>query len=211
MKITPLTPRIGAELHEVDLCGDIPDNTVKAIRQALLDHLVLVFRDQKLSVGSLDAFGRRLGPPHIHPTDPGLEGYPGVTTIHTDASSKTYAGSMWHSDVACDQEPPLGSILHLHEVPETGGDTLFANMYAAYEGLSDVMKTCLADLKAVNGSEHHFKGYFGTTGGHNLRADPFPEALHPIIRTHPETRQKALFVNPTFTTHIADMQPEESP
>ena len=210
MKISPLTPQIGAVVHDVDLTHELPESTLASVRQAFLDHLILIFRDQSMSVASLNAFGHQMGPPHIHPSDPGLDGYPGVTAIQTDARSKTYAGSKWHSDVSCDEEPPLGSILHLHEVPETGGDTLFASMYAAYDGLSDTMKGCLEGLKAVNGSEHHFKGYFGWTDAHALRDDPYPEASHPIVRTHPETGRKALFVNPTFTTHIENMEPAES-
>ena len=210
MKIQPLTPQIGAEIHDVDLTGHPPASTIEAIKQAMLDHLILVFREQPITIESLDAFGRRFGPPHIHPSEPGVAGYPSVLPVHTDATSKTYAGSMWHSDVSCDEEPPMGSILHLHEVPGSGGDTLFASMYSAYEDLSDTMKSCLEDLKALNASEHHFKGYFGNVGKHEFRNDPYPEAVHPIVRTHPETGRKALFVNPTFTTEIADMEPAES-
>ena len=210
MQIIPLTPLIGAEIHAIDLTAELSDATINSIRRALSDHLIVVFRDQPMSVESLEAFGRRFGPPHIHPSDPGIAGNPSILPVHTDASSKTYAGSMWHSDVSCDEEPPMGSILHLHEVPEIGGDTLFASMYGAYDALSDTMKGCLQGLKAINASEHHFKGYFGAYDKHPLRNDPYPEALHPVVRTHPDTGKKALFVNPTFTTHIAGMQPDES-
>ena len=209
MNISPLTPGIGAEVQGVGLGAELDKPDVEAIKEALREHLVLVFRDQPLTLEALDAFGRRFGPPHIHPATPGAAGYPGILPVHTDADSKTYAGSMWHSDVSCDAEPPMGSILHLHEVPETGGDTLFANMYAAYDALSDPMKQLLEGLSAVNGSAHHFGGYFGYQG-HELSGNPFPEAAHPVVRTHPETGRKALYVNETFTTRIVELQPEES-
>jgi len=210
MNIIPLTPQIGAEVEDIVLTKPLAPHDIEVIKQALTDHLVLVFRDQPMTVKSLDAFGRLFGPPHIHPSDPGINGYPGVLAVHTDSNSTTYAGSKWHSDVSCDPKPPMASILHLHRVPDNGGDTLFANMYAAYDALSDAMKRCLATLRAINASKHHFKGYFGTVNKHALRDDLYPESIHPVVRTHPETGKKALFVNPTFTTGITDMYPQES-
>ena len=209
MQISPLTPGIGAEVQGIGIGATLEESEVEGIREALREHLVLVFRDEPLSLEALDAFGRRLGPPHIHPATPGAPGYPGLLPVHTDADSKTYAGSMWHSDVSCDAEPPMGSILHLHEVPETGGDTLFANMYSAYEALSDPMKQLLEGLSAVNASAHHFGGYFGYQG-HEMSGNPFPESVHPVVRTHPVTGRKALYVNETFTTRIVELHPEES-
>ena len=209
MQISPLTPGIGAEVHGVRLDTGPGDAALEEIRAALREHLVLVFRDQPMTLASLDAFGRRFGPPHLHPAERGPEGYPGLLSVHTDARSKTYAGSKWHSDVSCDEEPPMGSILHLHEVPESGGDTLFANMYAAFEALSEAMQRFLGELHAVNGSAHHFRDYFGYRG-HALREDPYPEAVHPVVRTHPETGRRALFVNETFTTRIVELHAAES-
>ena len=209
MKLIPLTPTVGAEIHGLDLTTKLSEANVGQIKKAFLDHLLLVFRDQLLDAESLDKLGRQFGPPHIQPSDPGVPGYPSILAVHTDKNSKTYAGSKWHSDVSCDQEPPMGSILHLHQVPPSGGDTLFANMFAAYDDLSEIMQGCIQNLKAINASEHHFKGYFGYNK-YKLRNDPYPEAVHPVVRTHPESGRKALFVNPTFTTHIADMAPGES-
>ena len=209
MKISLLTPGIGAEVEGVDVGGRLADSAVAAIREAMREHLVLVFRDQPLTLRALDALGRRFGPPHIHPSTPGVEGYPALLPVHTDAESITYSGSMWHSDVSCDAEPPTGSILHLHEVPEAGGDTLFANMYAAYETLSEPMRRLLEGLNAVNASAHHFGGYFGYRG-HERSENAFPESVHPVVRTHPETGRKALYVNETFTTRIVELHPEES-
>ena len=205
----PITPTIGASVDGVDLAANPERTVVDKLKNAIREHLLLVFRDQKMTVESLDALGRRFGPAHVHPSDPGVDGYPGILTVHTDASSKTYAGSKWHSDVSCDEEPPSYSILHLHEVPGTGGDTLFASMYAAYDALSDAMKGCLEGLSATNGPRHHFRDYFGYEG-HDLREEAYPEATHPVVRTHPETGRKALYVNETFTTHIVEMTPAES-
>ena len=209
MNVSPLTPDIGAEVQGIGLGANLDDPEVEAIREAMHRHLVLVFRGPPLTLEALDAFGRRFGPPHVHPATPGVEGYPGILAVHTDSESKTYAGSMWHSDVSCDAEPPMGSILHLQVVPETGGDTLFANMYAAYDALSDPMKAFLEGLSAVNGSAQHFGGYFGYKG-HESSGNPFPESVHPVVRTHPETGRKALYVNETFTTRIVELHPEES-
>ena len=209
MNVQPITPTIGAEIQGLDLASDLDAANVAELRSAIGEHLLLVFRGQPMTVGTLDALGQRFGPPHIHPSDPGVDGYPSILMVHTDADSKTYAGSKWHSDVSCDEEPPSYSLLHLHQIPPSGGDTLFANMYSAYDALSDTMKGCLADLRAVNGSRHHFRDYFGYEG-HDLREEAYPEATHPVVRTHPETGRKALYVNETFTTHIDGMEPAES-
>ena len=128
LSIAPLTPSLGAEIHGVDLAGDLDDATVQAVHDALMTHLVVFFRDQALTLDQLSAFGRRFGLPHTNPAVPDLDSYPGVMKIHTDASSTTYSGHKWHSDVTCDAEPPMGSILHLRQVPASGGDTLFASM-----------------------------------------------------------------------------------
>ena len=138
--IDPLTPAIGAEITGIDITNPLDDDDRQTLLDAFNKHHVLFFRDQPLDPDSLSAFGRSIGEPHTHPAEPDLDGYPGVLAIHTDANSKTYAGRLFHSDVSCDAEPPVGSILHLYEVPETGGDTLFASAIAAYNALSDAMK-----------------------------------------------------------------------
>ncbi len=209
IEIAPVTPVIGAEVRGVDLTRPLDDATVQALRHALDEHLVLFFRDQALDLDQLSAFGHRFGAPHTHPAFPDLEGYPGVLEIHTDAESKTYSGRAWHSDVSCDAEPPMGSILHLHEVPETGGDTLFANMYAAYEALSAPLGDWLRGLTAAHVSEANFRGYFGVAD-EDLRDDTLPVSEHPVVRTHPATGRKALFVSEIFTSHIVGLAPAES-
>ena len=129
--------------------------------------------------------------------------------VRADANSKAVAGNRWHTDVSCDPEPPMGSILHMRELPPSGGDTLFASMYAAYEALSEPMKKFLSGLKAWHESEH----VLGGTLGQKLRegdGKEYPRALHPIVRTHPETHRKCLFVNSGFTTRIDGLEENES-
>src|SRR5438105_430752 len=135
--ITPLTPAIGAEISGIDLSRPITDTTFRDLQDALLAHQVIFFRDQDISVEAQERLGAMFGKLVAHPNDPGLEGHPEVMSIHADESSKRVAGESWHSDVSCDPEPPLGSILRIHTLPETGGDTLFASMYAAFDALSE--------------------------------------------------------------------------
>ncbi len=209
LQVEPLTPTIGAEVSGVDLTTGLTAGMVADLHGALLKHQVLFFRDQAFDLDSLSAFGRCFGEPHTHPSHPDDPGHPGVMAFHTDAKSKTYGGRKWHSDVTCDVEPPMASILHLHAVPETGGDTLFANMCAAYEALSPTLQEMLGGLTAHHSSEANFLGYYGAKGD-DLRDGNYPEAEHPVVRTHPETGQKALFVNEIFTSHIIGLEPELS-
>ena len=209
IEIHSLTPVIGAEIHQVDLSRPLDDATFNAIHEALLTHRVIFFRDQNLNLHQLAQLGKRFGAPHIHPTIKCVEGYPGVTRIHVDENSKIYDGRMWHSDVTCDEEPPMASILHLHEVPVTGGDTLFSCMYEAYRALSEPMRTWLSGLKAMHESAQNLGAYFGAKEK-GSRDGRFPQAEHPVVRTHPETGQKALFVNPAFTTRILGLNADES-
>ena len=157
------------------------------------------------------AFGRRFGELHVHPTAPTPEGHPEILTIRGDANSKHVAGQHWHSDVSCDVEPPMGSILHLHEVPVPGGDTMFASMYAAYDALSDTMKAFLDGKQAWHESEHvHGKRYGHQGGARDGGQNLYPKARHPVVRTHPVTGRKALFVNSNFSTQIEGLKQIES-
>lgn len=209
LRFDPVTPAIGARVSGIDLRAPLSDAVVAALEAALADRLVLFFRDQPLSLDQLAAFGRRFGRPHTHPTTPDLPGHPGVMAIHTEPDSKTYAGRMWHSDVSCDIEPPLGSILHLHRIPPCGGDTLFMSAVAAFEALSPAMQGFLEGLSARHEGAHNLGGYFGARA-QDLRDGTIPEAVHPVVRTHPVTGRKALFVNETFTTRIEGLAPAES-
>jgi len=205
----PLTPAIGAEIEGIDLAEPLADDVFQAVRSALLEHGVIFFRDQEISVEQQMALGALFGELVAHPNDPGLEGHPEVMIIHADADSKRVAGESWHSDVSCDPQPPLGSILRIHTLPSTGGDTLFASMYAAYDALSETLRRFLDGLTA----EHDGAPYYRSVNARIGREDggrAYPHATHPVIRTHPDTGRKALFVNEMFTTRINGLAPAES-
>jgi taurine dioxygenase len=208
IEVRKLTPTIGAEIHGVDLAAPLNEGQFAAIRQALLDNLVIFFRDQRMTIDQHKAFGARFGTLHIHPNAPkAIPEHPEILVIRADANSKRVAGEVWHSDVSCDPEPPMGSILHITEVPENGGgDTLFINMYAAYEALSPAMQRFLEGLTAVHASlksaNHQYRD--------RTTDMQFPESEHPVVRTHPDTGRRALFVNRGFTTHIPQLSRRES-
>ena len=202
------TPHIGAEIRGVDLSNPLGNQQFQEVHDALTDRLVIFFRDQKLSVEQHKDFGRRFGKLHVHPAAPSvLPDHPEVLVIAADEKSKFIAGEDWHSDVSCDPEPPMGSILYLTEVPpDGGGDTMFANMYLAYETLSQPIRKLIDELTAVHDGEKHYRGRYGNDD----RGKVYPRAEHPIVRTHPETGKKCLFVNRFFTTQIVGLRKSES-
>ena len=207
IQVEKLTPHAGAEVRGVDLAKPIDEQLFKEIHAALVDNGVIFFRDQHLTPDQQKAFGRLFGELHIHPAAPSLvEGHPEILVIHADENSKRVAGELWHSDVSCDLEPPMGSILYMHELPPVGGDTLFASMYAAYEALSEPMKRFLEPLTALHEGEHVYRGRYGLDD----RSRTFPKAEHPIVRTHPVSGGKALYVNSGFTTRIVQLKRPES-
>lgn len=209
IQVRPLTPNIGAEIHGVDLSKPLDGQIFEEIHGAFLEHQVIFFRDQKITLEQHIAFGRLFGELHIHPAAPSPEGYPEILVIHADEDSKRIAGEAWHSDVSCDEEPPLGSILYMHQVPPSGGDTMFASMYAAYEALSDAMQRFLSGLTAIHEGEHVYRGRYRDEGVDDT-GKTYPSAEQPVVRTHPETGRKALYVNSTFTRRIVDMKRKES-
>lgn len=206
--IRPVTPVIGAEVDGVDLAA-IDDDSFETIRDALMAHCVLFFRDQDISIESQKALGARFGELVEHPNEPGIAGHPEVFRIHADENSVRATGERWHSDVSCDPMPPMGSILRLHTVPGSGGDTLFANMYAAYEALSDRMKALLDGLTAIHDGGPFYREV-NRLIGRDDGGRSYPSAEHPIVRTHPVTGRKALFVNEMFTVRIVDLPRGES-
>lgn len=208
IRVRPLTPTIGAEIEGVDL-EDVSDANFEALAEALARHLVIFFRDQDISVEAHKAFGRRFGELDVHPNDPGLEGHPEVMIIHADEHSKRVAGEMWHSDVSCRAEPPMGSILRMFAVPEAGGDTLFANMYAAYDTLSDRMKQYVEDLSALHDGGPYYRDV-NRALGREAEGKSYPVAEHPVVRTHPVTGRRCLFVNSMFTTRLLGVPRAES-
>jgi taurine dioxygenase len=207
--VKPITTRIGAEIEGVDLSEPVDDQTHLEIYEALKAHCVIFFRNQKLGHESHKEFGRRFGELHVHPAIPGPEGHPEILPIHTDEKSTYIAGERWHSDVSCEGEPPMGSILYLHTVPEYGGDTLFSNMYAAYDALSDRMKDYLDGLTARHDGEPQYRARYKDRVADDSGM-VYPWADHPVVRTHPETGRKCLFVNPIFTTRINELPRLES-
>ena len=207
IQVEKLTPHAGAEIRGVDLSRPLDERTFKEIHAALIDNGVIFFRDQHLTPDQQKAFGRLFGELHMHPAAPReLPEHPEILVIHADEKSKHVAGENWHSDVSCDLEPPMGSILYMHELPPVGGDTLFASMYAAYEGLSEPMKRFLEPLTAMHEGEHVSRGRYGV----NDAGKVFPKAEHPIVRTHPVSGRKALYVNGGFTTKIVQLKRPES-
>jgi taurine dioxygenase len=207
MSFHPLTPCIGAEVRGADLISPLSEAEAKIIEDAFLKYLVLFFREQNLTPSQHKALGQRFGKLHVHPAPLGiLNGDPEVIIVQADKDSKRIAGEVWHSDVSCDIDPPMASILHLRQVPEVGGDTLFANMYAAYELLSPAMQQFLTGLTAIHDGGSNYAGRPPAPS----REAAYPHAEHPVVRTHPETGRHALFVNRMFTTRIAQLNPAES-
>ncbi|MEM7405556.1 MAG: TauD/TfdA family dioxygenase [Pseudomonadota bacterium] len=206
----PFAPNLGAEIYGVDLSKPVPDSQFDEIHQAFLDYQVLFFKDQKEIPPELHVeFGKRFGELHAHPAAPTMDGHPEIFEIHATKHSKIANGEFWHSDVSCDEVPPLGTMLQLHILPPCGGDTMFNNMYSAYDKLSEPLKEMVNGLTATHASEHVYKGRYSDRGQKDAEID-CPSAVHPVVRTHPETGRKALFVNRTFTTRINELSPEES-
>ncbi len=205
--IDKLTPIIGGEIAGVDLSKPLGNRTLDELHRALAENLVIFFRDQHLTEDQHLAFGRLFGDLHIHPAAPSAPGKPELMIIHADKDSPRANGEGWHSDVSCDVEPPMGSILYIRKCPPHGGDTLFASMYAAYDTLSDRMKTYLDGLTAEHSGEH----YRGQYANYGVADKPeYPRAEHPVVRTHPVTRRKALYVNQGFTRRILGIPIDES-
>jgi taurine dioxygenase len=208
IEVKPVTATIGAEIFGIDLGRPLGNQQFQEVHDALMAHQVIFFRDQKLSLEQHKAFGRLFGELHIHPNTPGPEGHPEILPIHADANSKRIAGERWHSDVSCDPEPPMGSILNLKTVPPVGGDTIFASMYAAYDALSEPMKKFLSGLTAIHDGSMNYSRTNQLIGVEGPKT--FPRAEHPLIRTHPVTGRQAIFVNPVFTHSIKDVPEAES-
>ena len=210
IKIQKYSPNLGAIITGVDLSKEINEDQFKDIHKAFLDNQVLFFQNQnEISPEIHLKLGKLFGELHVHPAAPSMPGYPEIFEIHAHKNSKVANGEFWHSDVSCDIEPPLGTMLQLHILPETGGDTMFSDMYSAYNELSDKYKSLLDGLIAIHESEHLYSGRYEDRGVNrdNIKT---PVANHPLIRTHPITGKKAIYVNRTFTTGIEGMNKNES-
>ena len=210
IKIQKYSPNLGAVITGVDLSKEINEDQFKDIHKAFLDYQVLFFQNQNEILPEIHLkLGKLFGELHVHPAAPSMPGYPEIFEIHAHKNSKVANGEFWHSDVSCDIEPPLGTMLQLHILPETGGDTMFSDMYSAYNELSDKYKSLLDGLIAIHESEHLYSGRYEDRGVNkdNIKT---PVANHPLIRTHPITGKKAIYVNRTFTTGIEGMNKNES-
>jgi taurine dioxygenase len=208
-RVSPLTGVLGAEIEGLDLAKPLDPPTRKALEDTWMEHQVLFFRDQALSVDQHKAFARNFGELHVHPVLQQMadQGHPEIVVLESDAK-RPYVADRWHSDVTFEKCPPLGSILRAVAVPETGGDTMWANMYAAHDALSDTMQRLLSGLTAF----HDGGGFARIAKDDSQRRDleSRQTAEHPVVRTHPATGRRALFVNSVFTKRIVGMKPAES-
>lgn len=215
LEIRPITPTLGAEIHGVDLSHGLDDETFADIKQALLDHLVVFLPDQRIGPSDQLAFAKRFGeiePPH--PYFSVVDDQPEVTVIEQDGTADSDYNDAWHTDVTFRAEPAMASILHAQIVPPSGGDTLWSSLYGPYEALSPSIRDMIEDKVAT----HDYYNSFGEIvlkgpGGLDKLLDDvrrFPPIEHPVVRTHPETGRKGLFVNRVFTHRIKGMSWVES-
>jgi taurine dioxygenase len=208
-----LSGALGAELSGIDLAMPLDQIGANAIRAALLEHLVIFFRDQNLSSEQFLRFARAMGEPQHYPLLQGLADYPEITEVKKLEHERVNFGGIWHSDTTYLERPPMGSMLYAQEVPPFGGDTLFANQYLAFETLSPGMQRMLDGLIAISSSA---KADATKTREDRVRTQARSDAKseylaeHPVVRTHPETGRKALYVNVAHTVRFKDMTEEES-
>jgi taurine dioxygenase len=212
IEVRPIAGALGAEITGVDLSTDLVEDTVAEIRRAWLEHLVVFFRDQSLGSEEFLAFARRMGEPVEYPFVRGLDGFPEIIAVSKLPHETVNFGGIWHSDTVYLERPPMATILVAREVPPSGGDTMWSNMYAAYDALSPGMQRLLEGLRAVNSS--------ALADVSKTREDRIRESgnqgereylsEHPVVRTHPETGRKALYVNVAHTLRFVDMTEDES-
>ncbi len=207
-----LTIALGAEISGIDLNKPMDETTFRFIHDALVEHQVIFFRDQDLQPEMHKQFALKFGPVQIHPAYNHVAGYPEICILE-NSETKPSKIEKWHTDMTFNATPPLGSILHSKHIPPVGGDTLFSSMSAAYEALSDKMQSFLSGLTAIHDFRHGFKESLAEPGGPERLAGAIaanPPVAHPVVRTHPVSGKKGLFVNELFTTHIVGMKASES-
>jgi len=204
IELRPLNGALGAELGGVDLSQPLNGDQLAEITQALNNHQVIMFRQQSLLPQHLVALGKQFGSLHQNPFVRGLESFPDVIEIRSEENHEKQFTGLWHSDISWSDTPSMGSLLYAVNVPAFGGDTLFANMYQAFDGLSPGMQKMLQELRAEHRVDRHHKS--------NADFADIPEdgVIHPVITTHPDTGRKVLFVNEYFTTRFENMTEQES-
>lgn len=210
LEIEPLTPTLGAVVTGVDLASELDSATVAAVRSGLLAHKLLLFRGQRLDPRSMTRTAAYFGEPTpAHPVEPSVEGHREVLSLDSEEGARA---DIWHSDLTFQERPPLGALLHAIEIPSVGGDTIWADMSAAYLTLSAPLRRFLEGLTATH-SAAKAGGYFAerdATGDRAARTAAAEPTHHPIVRVHPETGSPSLFVNPLFTDKIDGLRRRES-
>jgi len=205
--VTPKGVTLGAEISGVRLSGDLPDQVIAEIRRAWLDYKVVYVRDQDISSTEHVEFARRFGELEVHPFLLGSEEHPELVRFEKGVEASGFENG-WHHDVTWRENPSMGAILRSIQVPATGGDTAFSDMAAAYDGLDDEMKERLDGLQAAHDYTLAFGSFVDDSKKAQMR-EQYPVVHHPIVRTHPETGRKLLFVNAYFTSHVVDMEENE--
>ncbi len=213
MKTTPLTPAIGSVVEGVDLRAPLSETDIAEFEGALGDRLVLFFENQSLTPVQQRDLAARFGPLYLHPFYPGHESAPEIMVLEHDAARRANS-DRWHTDVTYLAKPPKTAVLYAEEIPEIGGDTLWANMYLAYEALTGPMKEFVGGLRAIHSFAKNFTpDRFSALGMDDRREAIYaahPPVSHPVARTNPATGRKALFVNQDFTSHIENLSARES-
>lgn len=216
INVKPIAGALGAEIEGVNMAEPMGNQVFQEVHDALMEHQVIFLRDQHVTPGEHVAFARQFGTLHVHPYAPSLEDHPEVLILKSSKENRS-AANAWHSDVTFQEEPPMGSILLARQVPDHGGDTMWANMYAAYESLSERMKRYLDGMTALNtaGRANFEKAYDKQVSDDRKREihadrNSLAPAEHPVVRTHPVTGRKALYVNSIFTQKLVGVSGKES-
>ena len=212
LKLKPYAGALGAVVENLDLTSTISPSVFDELNQALLEYEVLFFRDQPLEPKDHAQLASMFGEPQMHEAYPHVEGFPQLTILENDEANPSKI-EMWHTDMTFRASPPLGSILHGVIVPEKGGDTMFASMSAAFEGLSPAMQDFVSGLTAIHDFSFGFQESLNEPGGRDRLAQMVidnPPVEHPVVRTHPLSGKKGLFVNSLFTVSIKELSKKES-
>jgi taurine dioxygenase len=211
--VTRVGANLGAEISGVDLRRPLPDEVFRAIEDALVENELIIFRNQDITSDNLMDFGRRFGELTVHPFAPNEAGAPQLIKFRNDETNAPFGTDVWHSDETFRSEPPMATVLCAKEVPAVGGDTMFVSMSAAFDGLSDRMQQFISGLEAIHDLKP-FRALFGDSEEDRRNLQHFelryPPQVHPVVRLHPVSGRKVLFVNPQFTIAIKGMDERES-